>query len=313
MRKILASLLALSVLCGCSRVIQTQPDEKPAPSVDITVSDIGATGARISVKVRNARRIDSIFCEVSNILGNSVGELTSDDGVFDVNGLLEGSSYSVSAYAEADGQIIYADRKGFETKEKYSKITAIGVDVSRWQEDINWTEVAADGMDFAIIRAAYTGGTDKFFEANYNGATQAGLDVGVYFYCYARTVAQAEDDAKALLSLLGGRKLDYPVFYDVEDEAEWLSLSRNERTEIVEAFCRIIEQGGYKAGIYTAMYWLYDYYDGDRLRKDFDVWLAASLPEPPKQCSYCMWQYTHVGSVKGIKGNVDINAAYKPF
>ncbi len=197
--------------------------------------------------------------------------------------------------------------------EKYSEIVAYGIDVSRWQESIDWAKVATDNVDFAIIRAGFSGETDVYFEQNYKGATAVGIDVGVYFYCYATSTEQARADAEYLLELLNGRELDYPVFYDVEDETDFIALERAERTEIVDTFCSAIEQAGYEAGIYTGRYWLNDYFDSDYLTGKYDVWLAAALPEPPTECSAEIWQYSHTGRVNGIYGNVDLNAAYKRY
>ncbi len=197
--------------------------------------------------------------------------------------------------------------------EKYSGIVAHGVDVSRWQEDIEWDKVAADDVDFAIIRAGFSGETDTYFELNYKGATESGIDVGVYFYCYATSVEAAKADAEYLLNLLGGRALDYPVFYDVEDEEDFLALTRAERTAIVDTFCSIVEAAGYEAGIYTGRYWLTDYFDSDYLCDNYDIWLAATLPEPPTECSAELWQYSHTGTVDGIRGEVDMNTAYKRY
>lgn len=199
------------------------------------------------------------------------------------------------------------------TSEKYSGIVARGIDVSRWQENINWARVAADGIDFAIIRAGLSGETDTYFERNYEGATAAGVDVGVYFYCYATTTDEALADAEHLLQLLGGRALDYPVFYDVEDEADFIALTTEQRTAVVDAFCSRVEEAGYTAGIYTGRYWLYDYFDSDYLRGKYDIWLAATLPEPPTECSAELWQYSHSGRVAGINGEVDLNVAYKRY
>ena len=198
-------------------------------------------------------------------------------------------------------------------EEKYSKIVAYGIDVSCWQESVDWALVATDNVDFAIIRAGFSGDTDTCFEENYAGATAAGIDIGVYFYCYAVTVDEAKADAEYLLSLLNGRKLDYPVFYDIEDDPDFLALTRDERTEIADAFCTVVEQAGYEAGIYTGRYWLSDYFDSDYLSAKYDVWLAAHLPEPPTECSAEIWQYSHTGRIKGIDGDVDLNTAYKKY
>ncbi len=217
------------------------------------------------------------------------------------------------AASHTDARPLESEQPTESYSEKYSEIVAYGIDVSRWQESIDWKKVANDNVDFAIIRAGFSGETDVYFEQNYEGASAAGIDVGVYFYCYATDVASAKADAEYLLDLLDSRPLDYPVFYDVEDETDFVALSRQERTDIVDTFCSMIEAAGYEAGIYTGRYWLTDYFDSEYLCSKYDIWLAATLPEPPTECSAELWQYSHSGKVNGIRGDVDLNTAYKRY
>ena len=321
MRKLIAFITAaLCMLSGCASGLnglisadRPTASAKESATVSAVADGITKTGARLTVTVQNGRA-EKYGYELKSSTGKSICADENAAGVFNLEGLLEGTAYSADIWAETDGGRIEAVRAvAFTTAEKYDAVTAYGIDVWRWQENIDWQAVASDNIDFAIIRAGYTGGTDVCFEEHFAGARAAGLDVGVYFYCYALTAEQAKADAATVLAQLGGRRLDYPVFYDVEDEPDFIALTAEERTAIVDAFCTEIEKAGYDAGVYTAQYWLYDYFDSDYIRGRYDVWLAATLPEPPESCSAAIWQYSHTGTVKGIKGSVDLNAAYKKY
>jgi GH25 family lysozyme M1 (1,4-beta-N-acetylmuramidase) len=321
MRKLIAFITAaLCMLSGCASGLnglisadRPTASAKESATVSAVADGITKTGARLTVTVQNGRA-EKYGYELKSSTGKSICADENAAGVFNIEGLLEGTAYSADIWAETDGGRIEAVRAvAFTTAEKYDAVTSYGIDVSRWQENIDWQAVASDNIDFAIIRAGYTGGTDVCFEEHFAGARAAGLDVGVYFYCYALTAEQAKADAAAVLAQLGGRRLDYPVFYDVEDEPDFIALTTEERTAIVDAFCTEIEKAGYDAGVYTSQYWLYDYFDSDYIRSRYDVWLAATLPEPPESCSAAIWQYSHTGTVKGIMGSVDLNAAYKKY
>ncbi len=315
MKRILAIFAALCLLlCGCAGSGETSSTASSVrPTVTVTADNITKSGATLTVTVKDGESSE-FTVEVTNEAGDTVLTDENSSGVFKLDGLLSGSNYVARATATVNGEVRRARRRvSFETKQKYGEAVARGIDVSRWQEDIDWSAVAADGIDFAILRAGFSGETDTYFEKNYAGANAAGVDVGVYFYCYADSVEEAERDAEYLIALLDGRPLSYPVFYDVEEEEGFLAMSREERTEMVDAFCKKIAEAGYIPGIYTGRYWLSDYLDSDYLRQNYDIWLAGIMDEPPSECSAEMWQYSHTGNVNGIKGEVDLNAAYKRY
>ncbi len=197
---------------------------------------------------------------------------------------------------------------------------ANGIDVSAWQSTITWPSVKASGIDFAILRIMASG-KDRYFESNYTNAKAAGVKLGVYCYSYATTVAGAQAEATKVLNWLGGRKLEYPIYYDIEDSNQ-ASLTNAQRTQLCIAFCDVIEAAGYRAGIYSGTYWFNSKLDRATLTAKYEIWEAmwpssngvqVNSPIYDKSSTCGMWQYSSVGRVSGISGNVDMNVSYKDY
>ena len=202
---------------------------------------------------------------------------------------------------------------------------ALGVDVSYYNEDVDWTAVKEQGIDFAIIRLGGRGWTyGRIYTDTRHGqflhnAREAGLNLGVYFYSTAGTEAEAAREARAVLRWLDGQTLQLPVFIDVEESGEYPKgradlLGQALRTRVVSSFCRVIEDGGYEAGIYSGHSFFNTalYFDvvGDRT-----VWLAnysasARNQLPSFNRHYEIWQFTDRGQVKGIKGPADLDVIF---
>lgn len=183
-----------------------------------------------------------------------------------------------------------------------------GIDVSKHQGTIDWAKVKADGIEFAIIRIGYGGSApvkDEQFENNYKNARANGVKVGVYIYSYADSESDVKKEYEAVINWLGGRALDLPVYYDVEDK-KMSGLSKATLSNYVKTFCDKIENAGYWAGIYANKSWLETKLDMNTL-KDYTVWLAQWTSNPTYKGSYAMWQYSDNGSVNGISGRVDMN------
>ncbi len=196
----------------------------------------------------------------------------------------------------------------------------LGIDVSSHNGSIDWTAVKNSGVSYAIIRCGYRGyGTgvlveDSRFRSNIQGALNAGLKVGVYFFSQAVTTTEAVEEASMVLQLISGYSISLPVYIDVEysnssHDGRADSLSVSERTAIVKAFCQTIANSGYTAGIYANKTWLTSYLDMSQL-SSYRVWLAQYASSPTYSGSYHMWQYTSSGSISGISGNVDLNLWY---
>lgn len=192
-----------------------------------------------------------------------------------------------------------------------------GIDVSFYQGEIDWQAVAADGVEFAVIRAGYRGSTegglntDERFEQNLTGARDAGLMVGVYFFSQAVTTREAVEEAEYVLTLLDGRELDMPVFFDWEnigsgEEARTDGLDGKTITDCCLAFCGRIAEAGYETGVYYYRSLGYELYELDRL-EGLTTWLAFAGSVPEFYYDFDIWQYSFSGTVSGIPAETDLN------
>lgn len=199
---------------------------------------------------------------------------------------------------------------------------AYGIDVYNGDGEIDWQKVKAAGMDFVIIKLGDSNRKDIMFEKNYTGAKAAGLDVGVYFYTYSTDAVGAKKDAELTLNYLGGKKLEYPVFYDMEDYKSYLpsELPVDTRTEMIYTYVNEIIKGGYYPGVYTNVNWITNKFSEKEMCNMFDIWIAR-YPSTTNyknvlneySSKYSMWQYSDTGSVNGIEGDVDMNVSFKDY
>lgn len=200
-----------------------------------------------------------------------------------------------------------------------SEGSAVGIDVSKWNKEIDWEKVKKAGIDFAIIRCGYRGSAtgslveDPFYEKNIEGALDAGLDAGIYFFTQAKNEVEAVEEASAVLSLAEARPLRYPVFIDTEGaggNGRADGLDKEMRTRVCKAFCDTIENAGYESGIYASKHWYENNLDMEEL-KNYKIWLAEYREAPTYEGYYDFWQYTSKGKIDGIEGNVDLNISYQ--
>ena len=195
-----------------------------------------------------------------------------------------------------------------------------GIDVSKYQGNIDWGAVAASGINFAIIRVGYRGSSsgalvqDPYFKKNISGATKAGIKVGLYFFTQAVNEAEAVEEASMAMSLASGYKVTYPIFIDTESASNGRAngLSKSARTAVVKAFCQTIRNGGYKAGVYASKSWYANQLNASALN-GYCIWVAQYNSSCTYSGKYDMWQYSSKGSVSGIKGNVDMNISYTGY
>ena len=193
-----------------------------------------------------------------------------------------------------------------------------GIDVSRWNGVIDWPTVANYGMGFAILRITEKGNViDSTFEADYKGCTANSIPVGVYKYSYAVNVSEIQYEAKKVIEVLNGRKLDYPVFLDIEDKCQE-NLSKHLMMRMINAFREIIIKAGYQFGIYCGYSW-YQYQLPEDAKK-YDCWLAAYPSQDDgtmqirlKPAAGIGWQYSSKATIPGISGKVDRNVFYKDY
>lgn len=185
-----------------------------------------------------------------------------------------------------------------------------GIDISHWNNDagpIDFRKVASAGVSFVIIKA---GGSDagfykdKFFEANYKAATDAGLDVGAYYFIGPKmlTKEDAEADAKRFYNIIKGKKFSMPIYLDLETSDP---KDKDAATAAAADFCKWLEKKGYFVGIYASdISGFSSRVDGSKLTR-FTLWVARYGKEPTR--AYDVWQYTSEGRVPGITGHVDRN------
>ena len=190
-----------------------------------------------------------------------------------------------------------------------------GIDVSWVQADIDWQAVAESGIDFVIIRAGRgdidgTGpAMDAYFLQNIQGATENGLDVGVYFYSYAYTPEEAEAEARFFVSLLDGYEITFPVIMDFEEDLE----EGTDPSELALAFLETVADEGYYPMLYSYKARLDNVIDRE-ITEEYAVWIAKfGSGKPDTDYSYYIWQYTYQGRINGIEGNVDFDIAYRNF
>lgn len=186
---------------------------------------------------------------------------------------------------------------------------AWGVDVSKYQKNINWAQVKAAGCQFAIIKAFSTkGGIDPFFVQNVMQANAVGIKTGAYVYSYARSVEEAVAEANMMVALLQNMSVSFPVCFDIEDKTQ-AALDPMAKAAICTAFCQVIDQAGYQPCIYSSKSWFTSKIGPVAYDKWVAQWNASyNYPEVP-----CIWQQTSSGSVPGIAGNVDVDYLFKDY
>jgi len=201
---------------------------------------------------------------------------------------------------------------GIEKSEPETKNLLKGIDVSYAQGVIDWEKVKASGLvDFAILRAGYgkeTSQIDDQFSRNYTACKQLGIPVGVYWYSYATTVDEAEQEAKVCLQTIQGKQFEYPVAFDIE-EARCLP----QADALSTTFCTALENAGYYTAIYTFKSALESNFSA-AVKNRYDIFLShTGVQQTDYAGSYGLWQYSWTGCIPGISGDVDLDYAYKDY
>ena len=200
------------------------------------------------------------------------------------------------------------------------------IDVSTYQKEIDWDKMKAQGVQGAILRIGYTGWgslkseIDAYFEKNYQGASNASLPIGVYFYSVAITEQEAIDEARFTLELLKNRKLAYPVFFDTEESnrkpVSQASVGKEQLTKTIKAFCDyVLNNSNYKVGVYASKSWFNSKLNYTDIGKYF-IWVAQYNTECTFDQRYDIWQYSSIIKLNGVSGHdsmVDANFLYVDF
>lgn len=186
---------------------------------------------------------------------------------------------------------------------------ARGIDVSKHNGAVNWSQVAASGIQFAFIKAGSTNsGIDPQFAANITGAQAAGLKTGVYIYSYATTPEEAANEANLLLQWIAPYTVNYPVVFDIEDKCH-KNLSNQQLIDIINAFCTVIDGEGYYPMVYSSK----NMFAQKLSIVGWDKWVAQYNDSCEYNNNVCFWQYSSHGSVNGVSGRVDVNYQYKDY
>ena len=336
------------------------PIETPTPTVKPTPAEKPTTGsAQTSDKVT-----DQLGTTIATVLNVRIGPSTAN-AILESNGkevkLLNGTIvnildekgdwYYISFVYNGKTLKGYVAQKYVKVKGATSDKGCYGIDVSQYQNTIDWKKVKASGVEFAIIRATKfssngESGTnltkDAKFDVNMKNAIAAGLKVGVYVYSYANTKTEAINEAKLILKYVKGYKLTYPIYYDIEEGSRQKTSLKAENTSFCKAFCDTVIDAGYKAGVYTGASFFTSYLNVSELSK-YDLWIARYVYSSefalPSQRSAInayinktymyntssglknkytsidadIWQYSSNGRVDGTSGRIDMNFSYKCY
>ena len=241
---------------------------------------------------------------------------------FDANGVwtknadyYDPTGISDTSWKEINGRRYHLDKNG-------NKDSWLGIDVSAWNDEIDWDKVAADGIDFAFIRVGGRfGKTGEIYDdsmgvENIKKATEAGIPVGVYFFTQAINEKEAIEEAEYTLEKIKGLNVTLPIVIDSENMSGGRhgKITPQKRTNVIKAFCETVTNAGYNAMYYAGMAWCVDGFVDVSQLTEYMHWCAQYWIR--NQCDdygvpYQIWQYSDSGSVDGIKGNVDMNIWYR--
>lgn len=231
-----------------------------------------------------------------------------------INPRWEKNTYDVTNIISSDGRLkYYSDGK---------KVSFIGVDISRYQKEVDFEKVKQDGIDFVMIRLGargYKSGElqlDEYFLTNIQKAKEADLDIGIYFYSQAITSQEALEEATLVLDNIKEYQITYPIAFDMEfvenDSSRVETLTNDERTAIAATFLNHIKAAGYTPMLYGNPEWLLKRMDVSKFTESC-IWLSEEADIPTYPYRYEMWQYTKQGQVEGIDGFVDLNISFVDY
>ena len=220
------------------------------------------------------------------------------------------NTYDYDLLSKKNGYPCYTDKDG-------KVISKLGIDVSEYQNPVNWQQVKNAGVEYVMIRVGYRGYgeegrlvEDAMFRSHMEGAVAAGLEVGVYFFSQAINEKETLEEVQFVLDRIKEYPVTYPVVYDTEeikdDVARTDNLTEEQFTQNCITFCDAIREAGYDTMIYANMKWMVFTLDMRKLT-EYEKWYADYEPVPQCPYEFSMWQYTEAGQLPGIEGNVDLN------
>lgn len=323
---ILATVDADGYITGAHRLA---PDSQPAVGGQETPDPPGGTTEPVYIDV------------LSEVLDSSGKPLSDSSGTmlykFEAVAQVETKTEIITTYygwQTIGGKVYYYDKNGnfvtgWQTIQGIQYFFSgdgvrggtIGIDISTWQENVNWSQVKAAGIEFAIIRLGFRGYSsgklvlDDMYYSHMNGATSVGIKVGVYFFTQAITEYEAVEEASMCLQYVRGYNLAYPIVIDIEDSGSSSGrankLTNEQRTKICIAFCETVRNSGYRPCVYANKYYLTSLlYTSQFESRGYLIWLAHYTTQTSYTGRYDIWQHSSKGSVSGIPGYVDMNISY---
>lgn len=231
-----------------------------------------------------------------------------------INPHLERNTYDFTKLTMRQEQLAYyADGKTY---------SYVGADLSKYNGEVDFVALKQSGVSYVMLRLGargYGSGQimlDEKFADYMVKATEAGLNIGVYFYSQAITEAEAEEEANFVIQNLENYQITYPVAFDMEyvpnDTARIESLNRDEKTKVAKAFLETVKKAGYKPLVYGTKEWLIKQVDLTRMT-DYDIWLSQQEAVPDYPYQFQMWQYAQDGNLSGVDGDVNLNISFVDY
>lgn len=302
---------------------QVDPETIPSTSMGESISRYSLSNELPELKTKSLISSNSIG--VGNVTANSLNVRSGPGSSYESLGYLNKDTKVDILARENNWYKISADNLYGYVSASYIKLQAIekGIDVSKWNGDIDWNKVKSDGIDYVIIRGGFGNSSiDPKFKSHIEGASNAGLKVGVYWFSYATSVSKAKEEAAKCLSTIEPYKdkISYPVFYDFEyasvdySKKNGVNITKELSTKMAEAFLTDIKNAGYITGIYTNKDFGDKYFDSDLLYAN-NLWIAQYASQCTYNKPYMMWQYTETGTINGIDSSskpayFDMNYTY---
>ncbi len=269
----------------------------------------------VNIKVGDVIRLKEFYNDGSYNSPYTL-EWTSSDKAISIESR---SGYLVTLRAKALGTSVIT-AKTYNGKTAKCTVTVSGsnvkcIDISSWQgSNVDFNKLKSSGINYVILRSGFSTTSDNQFVNYYNKAKAAGMKIGSYWYMCAQSVNEAKKEAEACIKVLGGRELDLPVYYDVEEPDVLYSHSQTELTNMSVTFCEALKAKGYKVGTYASgsVYARNYKLNTDLFRqKGYSIWDAEWASSNSVACD--IWQYSENGYVSGISGNVDMDLIFNLY
>ena len=316
--ELIQKLEELYIALGCSKIIVTSgyrcPEHDKAVGGTSSGQHTKGTAADVCCYRQDGQPISSktVCCKAQDLGFTGIANITSSYQYTHLDVRTSGKWYGDEVYGNGTVTDDFYKYFGMEKSEPETKNLLKGIDVSYAQGVIDWEKVKASGLvDFAILRAGYgkeTSQIDDQFSLNYTACKQLGIPVGAYWYSYATTVAEAEQEANVCLQIIQGKQFEYPVAFDIE-EARCLP----QADAISTTFCTALENAGYYTAIYTFKSALESNFSA-AVKNRYDIFLShIGVQQTDYAGDYGLWQYSWTGCIPGISGDVDLDYAYKDY